>query len=45
MANMTEFITVTLTTIADFLARDPVIYLFGLICFSQLIKVFRQLLP
>lgn len=45
MANMTEFISVTLVTIADFLSRDPVIYLFALICLSQLIKVFRQLLP
>lgn len=45
MANMTEFFSVVLDTIADFLARDPVIYLFGLICLSQLIKVFRQLLP
>ena len=45
MANMTEFISVMLFTIADFLSRDPVIYLFGLICLSQLVKVFRQLLP
>lgn len=45
MANMTEFFTVVITTIADFLGRDPVIYLFALICLSQLIKVFRQLLP
>lgn len=45
MDNMTAFLGTVLSLIADFLARDPVIYLFGLICLSQLIKVFRQLLP
>jgi len=45
MADMTTFFATMLTTIADFLASDPVIYLFGLICLSQLIKLFRQHLP
>lgn len=45
MANMTAFFGTVLSLIADFLGRDPVIYLFALICLSQLIKVFRQLLP
>ena len=45
MANMTEFFATMLGIIADFLGREPVIYVFGLVCFSQLIKVFRQLLP
>lgn len=45
MDNMVTFFSVTLTTVADFLGREPVIYVFGLVCLSQLIKVFRQLLP
>lgn len=45
MDNMTAFFSVMLITIADFLGREPVIYIFGLVCLSMLIKVFRQLLP
>ncbi len=45
MANITDFISVMLHLIADFLAAEPIIYLFGLLCLSMLIKVFRQLLP
>lgn len=45
MANMTAFFGTMLGIIADFLGRDPVVYIFGLVCLSQLIKVLRQLLP
>ncbi len=45
MDNMTAFFGTMLTLVADFLGRDPVIYIFGLICLSLLIKVFRQFLP
>ena len=45
MDNMTAFLGTMLGITADFLGRDPVVYIFGLVCFSQLIKVFRQLLP
>jgi len=42
---MTNFIAVMLHLLADFLAAEPIIYLFGLLCLTVLIKVFRQLLP
>lgn len=45
MDNMTNFIAVMLHLLADFLAAEPIIYLFGLLCLIVLIKVFRQLLP
>ena len=45
MDNMTSFFSVMLTTVADFLGREPVVYLFGLACLSVLIKVLRQFLP
>ncbi|MCM1234791.1 MAG: hypothetical protein NC489_32210 [Ruminococcus flavefaciens] len=45
MDNMTVFFSVMLTMVADFLGREPIIYLFGLACLTMVIKVFRQLLP
>lgn len=45
MDNMTDFIAVMLHLVADFLAAEPIIYLFGLLCLMVLFKVFRQLLP
>ncbi len=45
MDNMTNFFSAALTLIADFLAKEPIIYLFGLLCLSLVIKVFRQFLP
>ena len=45
MDKMGEFFAVMLRLVADFLASDPIIYLFGLLCLFVLIKVFRQLLP
>lgn len=45
MDNVTAFLSTTLGIVADFLGRDPVIYIFVLICLSQIVKVFRQFLP
>lgn len=45
MDNMTDFIAVMLHLVADFLASEPIVYLFGILCLFMLIKVFRQLLP
>lgn len=45
MDNMTAFIEVVLRLVADFLAAEPIVYLFGILCLFMLIKVFRQLLP
>jgi len=45
MDNMTSFFSAMLTLVADFLAREPIIYLFGLLCLCLVIKVFRQFLP
>ncbi|WP_295766029.1 hypothetical protein [uncultured Oscillibacter sp.] len=42
---MADFFSLMLTAIADFLGREPIVYLFGLLCLSILVKVFRQLLP
>ena len=45
MDNMTAFFSSLLTLIADFLASEPIIYLFGLICLLLVLKVLRQFLP
>lgn len=45
MDNMTAFIEVMLHLVADFLAAEPIIYLFGILCLFMLIKVFRLFLP
>ena len=45
MDRMSEFFAAMLGLVADFLASDPIVYLFGLLCLFILIKVFRQLLP
>lgn len=45
MDNMTDFIAVMLYLVADFLAAEPIIYLFGILCLFMLIKVFRLFLP
>lgn len=42
---MTTFIEVMLHLVADFLAAEPIIYLFCLLCLIMIIKVFRLLLP
>jgi len=45
MDNMSTFFAAMLTLVADFLGREPIIYIFGLVCLIQLCKVFRQFLP
>lgn len=45
MDNLTDFFSVMLTLIADFLGSEPIVYLFGLSCLLYLCKVFRQFLP
>ena len=45
MDNMVTFFSIMLTTVADFLGREPIIYLFGLACLTMVVKVFRQFLP
>jgi len=45
MDNMTDFFSVFLTLVADFLAREPIIYLFGLLCLCYIVKMLRQFLP
>lgn len=45
MDNMCQFFEAFLTLIANWLASEPIVYLFGLFCLFAVIKVFRQLLP
>lgn len=45
MDNMAAFIEIMLHLVADFLAAEPIIYLFGLLCLIMLLKVFRLFLP
>lgn len=45
MDNMIQFSTSMLTILADFLAREPIIYLFGLICLCFVVKVIKIILP
>lgn len=44
MENMIEFCTQLLNAIVVFLGSEPIIYLFGLLCFVVLIKAFRELI-
>lgn len=45
MDNMIQFSTSMLNLLADFLAREPIIYLFGLICLCFVVKVIKIILP
>lgn len=42
---MISFTTSLLGAVADFLAAEPMIYLFAIVCMVGIVKVFRQLLP
>lgn len=42
---MIAFSASMLHLLADFLACEPIIYLFALVCLCFIVKVFRQLLP
>lgn len=45
MELMISFTTSLLGAVADFLATEPMIYLFSIVCLLGIIKVFRQLMP
>lgn len=45
MDSMVQYSTTMLQAVADFLATEPVIYLFAIMCMAYIIKVFRALLP
>lgn len=42
---MIEFSIALLGAVADFLAAEPVFYLFSIFCLLAIIKVFRALCP
>ncbi len=44
MENMTAFFTAMLNALADFLASDPVIYIFGLVCLCIIVKIFKEII-
>lgn len=43
MEVMIAYTTATLNALAGFLATEPVIYLFAIICFVGIIKIFKTL--
>ena len=45
MDNITEFFAVFLNLIADFLGREPIIYVFSLVLLLFVVKILRRLLP
>lgn len=42
---MVEYTTALLTAIADFLAAEPMIYLFAIVCLVGIVKVVRAFVP
>jgi len=44
MGDMTAFFTAMLSAIAAFLAAEPIIYLFGLICLVLVIKAVKNII-
>lgn len=44
MENMTTFFNEMLVSIAAFLGSDPVIYIFGLVCLTIVVKVFKDII-
>lgn len=42
---MISYSVALLGAVADFLAAEPIIYLFAIVCLIGIAKVFRQLLP
>lgn len=44
MDNMTGFFTEMLQAIAAFLGTEPVIYLFGLVCLTALVKIVKDMI-
>lgn len=45
MSVMIEFTTALLGVVADFLASEPMIYLFAIVCLIGIVKVFRLCMP
>lgn len=45
MDSMVLYSTAMLRAVADFLATEPIIYLFSIVCMVCIIKVFRAFLP
>lgn len=43
MQDMIDFSTAMLTALADFLKSEPIIYLFGMILFTFIVKIFMIL--
>ncbi len=44
MENMTAFFTDMLQAVALFLGTEPVIYIFGLVCLSALVKIVKDMI-
>lgn len=44
MENMTTFFIEMLNAIADFLGSEPIIYIFGLVCLTIVVKVFKDII-
>lgn len=44
MENMTAFFQEMLLAVAAFLGTEPVIYLFGLLCLSALVKIVKDMI-
>lgn len=44
MEHMTVFFTEILNSVSVFLASEPVIYLFGLVCLLFVVKAFKDIL-
>ena len=42
---MIDFSVALLNAVADFLASEPMIYLFTIVCLIGIVKVFRALMP
>lgn len=43
MNEMIEFSLAMMNGVADFLAAEPIFYLFGMVCFCFIVKIFMQL--
>lgn len=44
MENMTVFFTAMLEAVAAFLASEPIIYLFGLVCLTFVVKIVKDIM-
>ena len=44
MENMIDFSIAMLESVAAFLGSEPIIYIFGLVCFVIIVKAFKDIL-